>query len=189
MLKNSDRSCPQCCIWKEDPLGQLVTQRNQVPPLGSPLWLPPTLVSSIISKNFHPFIFSFFHLSIFFRVFIHSASIQKKVRSVSRSVMSDSLRQGLQPTRLLCPWDFPGKNTEWVAISFSRGSSQPRDRTQVSCTAGRFFTNWTTRETQRSHIEVVLPWLKQRWGFRILPTYTPHPFLFSHGPWNTSLKP
>ena len=27
---------------------------------------------------------------------------------------------------------------EWVAISFSRGSSQPRDRTQVSCIAGRF---------------------------------------------------
>ena len=29
---------------------------------------------------------------------------------------------------------------EWVATSFSRGSSQPRDRTWVSCTAGRFFT-------------------------------------------------
>ena len=30
----------------------------------------------------------------------------------SRSVMSDSLRPpGLQPTRLLCPWDFPGKST------------------------------------------------------------------------------
>ena len=29
----------------------------------------------------------------------------------------------------------------WVAISFSRGSSQPRDRTQVSCIAGSFFTN------------------------------------------------
>ena len=28
---------------------------------------------------------------------------------------------------------------EWVAISFSRESSQPRDRTQVSCIAGRFF--------------------------------------------------
>ena len=28
---------------------------------------------------------------------------------------------------------------EWVAISFSRGSSQPRDRTQVSCIAGRRF--------------------------------------------------
>ena len=30
---------------------------------------------------------------------------------------------------------------EWVAFPFSRGSSQPRDRTQVSCIAGRFFTN------------------------------------------------
>ena len=29
---------------------------------------------------------------------------------------------------------------EWVAISFSRGSSQPRDQTWVSRTAGRFFT-------------------------------------------------
>ena len=35
---------------------------------------------------------------------------------------------------------------EWVAISFSKGSSQPRDRTQVSCTAGRFFTICATRE-------------------------------------------
>ena len=32
------------------------------------------------------------------------------------------------------------RTLEWVAISFSRGSSQPRDRTQVSCTAGGFFT-------------------------------------------------
>ena len=32
------------------------------------------------------------------------------------------------------------------AISFSRGSSQPRDRTQVSCVAGRRFNLWTTRE-------------------------------------------
>ena len=29
---------------------------------------------------------------------------------------------------------------EWFAISFSRGSSQPMDRTWVSCIAGRFFT-------------------------------------------------
>ena len=30
---------------------------------------------------------------------------------------------------------------EWVAFPFSRGSSQPRDRIQVFCIAGRFFTN------------------------------------------------
>ena len=35
---------------------------------------------------------------------------------------------------------------EWVAMPFSRGSSQPRDQTWVSCTAGRFFTDWATRE-------------------------------------------
>jgi len=37
---------------------------------------------------------------------------------------------------------------EWVAIPFSRRSSQPRDQTQVSHIAGRFFTNWATREAQ-----------------------------------------
>ena len=35
---------------------------------------------------------------------------------------------------------FQTRVLEWVAISFSRGSSQPRDRTQVSHTAGRCFT-------------------------------------------------
>ena len=35
---------------------------------------------------------------------------------------------------------------EWVAISFRRGSSRPRNWTRVSCLVGRFFTNWATRE-------------------------------------------
>ena len=35
---------------------------------------------------------------------------------------------------------------EWVAISFFRASSRPRDRTQVSCVSGRHFTVWATRE-------------------------------------------
>ena len=37
---------------------------------------------------------------------------------------------------------------KWVAFPFSKGSSQPRDQTQVSCIAGRFFTSWATREAQ-----------------------------------------
>ena len=37
---------------------------------------------------------------------------------------------------------------EWVAISFSRGSSWPRDRTHVSHIVGRHFTFWATRESQ-----------------------------------------
>ena len=58
--------------------------------------------------------------------------------SVSRSVMSDSLRphgssaHGILHTGTL----------EWVAIPFSRGSSQPRGWAQVSHIAGRFFTVW-----------------------------------------------
>ena len=35
---------------------------------------------------------------------------------------------------------------EWVAIPFSSGSSWPRDWTQASCIAGRFFTIWATTE-------------------------------------------
>ena len=35
---------------------------------------------------------------------------------------------------------------EWVAISFSRRSSQPRNRSQVPHIAGRFFTSRATRE-------------------------------------------
>ena len=39
---------------------------------------------------------------------------------------------------------------EWVAISFSSRSSQPRDRTWVSCIASICFTNWATREPQHA---------------------------------------
>ena len=41
---------------------------------------------------------------------------------------------------------FQARVLEWVAISFSRGSSPPRNRTWVSCIVGRHFTVWATRE-------------------------------------------
>ena len=49
--------------------------------------------------------------------------------------LPDSSVHGINQARIL----------EWVAISFSRGSSKPRDQIQVSCTAGRLFTVWATR--------------------------------------------
>ena len=70
-------------------------------------------------------------------------SHQKKERK-GRSVVSDSLRphghtvHGILQARIL----------EWVAFSFSRGSSQPRDGTQFSLIAGRFYLSWTTREAR-----------------------------------------
>ena len=57
--------------------------------------------------------------------------------SVSRSVVPNSLQpHGLQPTRLFCLWDFPGKDI---------GAGCHFLQTQISCTADRFFTDWTTR--------------------------------------------
>ena len=71
-----------------------------------------------------------------------------------------SLLQGNLPTQgsnpgllhwrwILCQLSHQGspRILEWVAYPFSRGSSQPRNRTGVSCTAGGFFTNCVIRET------------------------------------------
>ena len=71
----------------------------------------------------------------------------KIIHRFSSSVVSDSCNpmdcslpssslHGILQARIL----------EWVAVSSSRGSSQPRDQTWVFCIAGRLFTNWATRE-------------------------------------------
>ena len=54
---------------------------------------------------------------------------------------------------------------EWVAISFSRGSSWPRDQIQVSHIPGRCFNLWATREAHRlfSASQVLLSFLS--WCF------------------------
>ena len=66
---------------------------------------------------------------------------------VSPLVVSGYLRpHGLYPTRLSVHGILQARILEWVAISFSRGSSQPKDRTWVSHIAGRLFTVCTTGE-------------------------------------------
>ena len=71
-------------------------------------------------------------------------------RSESSSVMSDSATpwtiQTMEFSRIL----------EWVAIPFSRGSSQCMGRTQVSCFANMFFTIWDTREGSKVIIVVFI---------------------------------
>ena len=49
---------------------------------------------------------------------------------------------------------FQASVLEWVAISFSRGSSHPRDWTQVSHIVGRCFTLWASREAQATRKKV-----------------------------------
>ena len=47
----------------------------------------------------------------------------------------------LRPQGLYNPWILQAITLEWIAFPFSRGSSQPRNRTQFSRIAGRFFIN------------------------------------------------
>ena len=69
---------------------------------------------------------------------------------LSCSVMSNYF----WPHGVYRPWSSPGQNTGVGAFPFSRGSSQPRDWTQVSHTAGRFFTSWATREAPNVHLSI-----------------------------------
>ena len=57
---------------------------------------------------------------------------------------------------------FQARVLEWVAISFSRKSSRPRDWTQVSCIVGRRFAIWVTREVCRKHLSSELDFLHCR---------------------------
>ena len=49
---------------------------------------------------------------------------------------------------------FQARRLEWVVISFSTGSSQPRDWTWVSHIAGRFFTIWATRKALSIYLSI-----------------------------------
>ena len=56
---------------------------------------------------------------------------------------------------------FQARILEWVAMPSSRGSSQPRDWTQVSCIAGGCFTAWATREALVGKLPIhVIKWDK-----------------------------
>ena len=74
-------------------------------------------------------------------VLVHLGCYNKILKTVKIKVIQSCLTlcdpmdytvHGILQARLL----------EWVAVPFSRGSSQPRDGTQVSCIAGGFFTSW-----------------------------------------------
>ena len=81
----------------------------------------------------------------------------KKIKRRTSTISIMRLVTKLCPT-LFNPMDcsLPGSSVHgilqaiilaWVAFLFSRGSSQPRDWTQFSCIAGRFFTIWSTRDS------------------------------------------
>ena len=95
---------------------------------------------------------------------VKETNIYMHVCLLSRSVISDSLRphgckgssvHGILQARIL----------KWVTISFSRGSSWPRDRTYISWTAGRFLTIWATREAQICMYACIYIYICQGYGF------------------------
>ena len=78
----------------------------------------------------------------------------------SESEVAQSCRTLCDPTDCSLPGSpvhgiFQTRVLEWVAISFSRGSSWPRDRTRVSRIVGRRFTIWATREAY-SYSQLIL---------------------------------
>ena len=92
---------------------------------------------------------------------------QRWCKSCARSAtsaISDSLwPHGLQPARLLCPCILQARILEWVAISSSRGSFRPRDRTGISCIAGGFFTTEPPGKPDGSQGIYINPWTFQFW--------------------------
>ena len=87
-------------------------------------------------------------------------SVKKKTRDpkcvpCAKAHDTNTLVKVAQSCPTLCnPMDYTvcgilqARILEWVAFPFSRVLSQPKDQTQVSCFAGRFFTSWATREAQ-----------------------------------------
>ena len=75
--------------------------------------------------------------NISFKIYMYTSEVKWKLLShVWLFLTPWTIVHGILQARIL----------KWVAIPFSRGSSQPRDRTQVSHIAGGFFISWATRE-------------------------------------------
>ena len=68
---------------------------------------------------------------------------------------------------------FQARILEWVATSFSRRSSRPRDWTRVFCIVGRHFPIWATRE--------VLTWQVLSWDMTLYQLLLFRPFLLVNG--------
>ena len=69
--------------------------------------------------------------------------------------LPDSSIHGIFQSRLL----------EWVVISFSQGSSRPRDQTWVSCIVSRHFTIWATQEAPSRVSRINIRSLRERGSF------------------------
>ena len=75
---------------------------------------------------------------------IHVSLVSQSCSVVSGSLWTHGLGQARFPIHLI----LQARILKWVAVPFSRGSSKPRDRTQVSHITEGFFTIWVTSKAQ-----------------------------------------
>ena len=101
-------------------------------PGGYPVGVAPLSVLECLLRNLIPAWLCFLHRSFC----VHAPSL-------SRVWLFVTLRDCIPPGSSV-PGILQARILEWVAIPSSRGFSQPRVRTWVSCVAGRFFTIWAT---------------------------------------------
>ena len=87
--------------------------------------------------------------------------VESRVSRICRQILYQLSHQG--SPRIL----------EWVAYPFSSRSSWPRNRTGVSCIAGRFLTNWATRDWATACSSICNIFLDTQMRFLLL----------THGPW------
>ena len=79
-------------------------------------------------------------------IFLFSYQHVEKESEVTRSCLTLCNSMDCSPPASSVHGNFQARVLEWVAISFSRGCSQPRDWTHVSHIAGRHFSTWAPRE-------------------------------------------
>ena len=99
---------------------------------------------------------------------------------------------GLQPARLLCPWDAPGKNTGVVALPSSRVFSQPKDRTsspyrlycrQIFYPLGSLFSHFYSIFLMFFPLIKMLSFLRSIFTYHILLWFSSQVVFFVKPPW------
>ena len=86
---------------------------------------------------------------------------EEEVQVIMEKWKSLNVSNALWPHELYSPWNSLGKNTGVDSFPLSTGSSQPRDQTQVSRIAGRFFTSCAIMEALRYYGKHVVIWALQ----------------------------
>ena len=103
--------------------------------------LPEKMLRAMFNTTLYIYIYVCVYICLYLRNLCSALEAKWKRKSLSRvqfySDPVDYRVHGIPQARI----------PEWVAFPFSRGSSQPRDRIQVSYITGGFFTSWATRET------------------------------------------